>query len=93
MAKNLQAKLPPSDSLRIYDINAESVKKFVSETKATSGGAAVQIASGVRDAAEDSVSLTKSSLLVLSTAPAINMMSLFQTNDLSWGPRLGCAFS
>jgi ornithine cyclodeaminase/alanine dehydrogenase-like protein (mu-crystallin family) len=58
MAKNLQAKLPPSDTLRIYDINAESVNKFASEAKASSGGAVVQIASSVHEAAEDSVSFS-----------------------------------
>ncbi|EHL02544.1 putative 3-hydroxyisobutyrate dehydrogenase, mitochondrial [Glarea lozoyensis 74030] len=54
MAKNLQAKLPPSDTLRIYDINTESVNQFASEAKASSGGAAVQVASNVHEAAEDS---------------------------------------
>jgi ornithine cyclodeaminase/alanine dehydrogenase-like protein (mu-crystallin family) len=57
MAKNLQAKLPPSDTLRIYDINTESVNRFASEVKASSGGAAVQVASNVHEAAENSVSI------------------------------------
>jgi hypothetical protein len=89
MAKNLQAKLPPSDTLRIYDINTESVKKFASEAKASSGGAAVQIASNVHEAAENSVSYVSS----IPACSSFNMMSLFQTNDLSWGPRFGCTFS
>jgi ornithine cyclodeaminase/alanine dehydrogenase-like protein (mu-crystallin family) len=55
MARNLQAKLPSSDTLRVYDINPQSVEKFVSETKALSVGAEVQIAGSVREAAEDSV--------------------------------------
>lgn len=55
MARNLQAKLPASDTLRIYDINSESVKKFAQETKGLGNGAAVTVASTVRDAAEDSV--------------------------------------
>ncbi|CAG8949208.1 hypothetical protein HYFRA_00004831 [Hymenoscyphus fraxineus] len=54
MARNLQAKLPSSDTLRVYDINPEAVNKFANETKALSGGAAVEIASSVRMAAEDS---------------------------------------
>jgi hypothetical protein len=54
MARNLQLKLPASDSLRIYDINVQTLERFVSETKASSG-ASVQIADTVRDAAENSV--------------------------------------
>ncbi|KAF4632269.1 hypothetical protein G7Y89_g5857 [Cudoniella acicularis] len=54
MARNLQAKLPSSDTLRIYDINSASVERFANETKALSSGAAVQIAASVREAAENS---------------------------------------
>jgi len=54
MARNLQAKLPSSDTLRVFDINSESIKKFASETKALGNGAAVEIAVDARDAAEDS---------------------------------------
>lgn len=57
MAKNLQKKLPSTDTLRIYDINTESVNKFVAETKAVGGGATVDIASSIREASENSVSL------------------------------------
>ncbi len=56
MARNLQAKLPSSDTVRVYDINPDSVQRFVNETKALSSGAAVQVAGSVREAAEDSVS-------------------------------------
>lgn len=54
MARNLQAKLAASDTLRIYDINTELVQKFAQETKGLGNGAAVTIAKDVRDAAEDS---------------------------------------
>jgi 3-hydroxyisobutyrate dehydrogenase len=57
MARNLQAKLSPTDTLRIYDVNSEVVQRFADETKALSNGAAVQVAAHVREAAEDSVSL------------------------------------
>jgi hypothetical protein len=56
MARNLQSKLPSSDTLRVFDINAESTQKFAEETKALGSGAAVTIADSVREAAEDSVS-------------------------------------
>lgn len=56
MARNLQAKLPSSDTLRVFDINTESIHKFVNETKALGSGAAVTIAANAREAAEDSVS-------------------------------------
>ena len=59
MARNLQAKLPSSDTLRVYDINSDSVNRFASEVKAASGGAAVKIASTVHEAAEDSVSASR----------------------------------
>jgi 3-hydroxyisobutyrate dehydrogenase len=65
MARNLQAKLPSSDTLRIYDINPDSTKRFADETKALSSGAAVEVASNVREAAEDSVGCPKHSLLCL----------------------------
>jgi len=58
MAKNLQAKLPSSDTLRIYDINTDSVNRFAQEIKALGNGASVTVADGVRDAAEDSVCST-----------------------------------
>jgi hypothetical protein len=57
MARNLQAKLPSSDTIRVFDINADSVQKFANETKALGSGAAVKIAVSAREAAEDAVSL------------------------------------
>jgi len=54
MAKNLQAKLPSSDILRIYDTNPESTTKFISETKASGNGATVQATASVIEATEDS---------------------------------------
>lgn len=54
MAKNLQAKLPSTDTIRIHDINKGATKKFAEEIQASSGGATVQIAASVREAAEDS---------------------------------------
>jgi hypothetical protein len=68
MARNLQANLPSSDTLRIFDINAASVERFANETKGLSKGAAVEIATNSRDAAENSVSISHSHSL-LSAAP------------------------
>ena len=57
MAKNLQAKLPPTDSIRIYDINKAAAEKLAGEMRASaSGGAAVEIADSVNHAARDAVS-------------------------------------
>lgn len=56
MARNLQAKLPSADTLRVYDINTEAVERFTKDTKALGTGAAVEAASSVREAAENSVS-------------------------------------
>ncbi|POS88225.1 hypothetical protein EPUL_000129, partial [Erysiphe pulchra] len=54
MAKNLQSNLSTSDSLNIYDINCNSVKKFIDETKDSKAGASVNQASSVFEAAENS---------------------------------------
>ena len=57
MAKNLQAKLPPSDTIRLFDINKEAMEKLSGEMKSTqAGGAAVEMANTVVDAARDAVS-------------------------------------
>jgi 3-hydroxyisobutyrate dehydrogenase len=77
MARNLQAKLPSSDTVRVFDINAESTQKFAEETKALGSGAAVTIAASVREAAEDSVSFPDL-FLSYGLLPRIPyMMSLF----------------
>ena len=77
MARNLQAKLPSSDTIRVYDINVDSMKRFVDETKALSSGAAVEIASSVREAAEDSVSFPQSYYCVALLRVSHYVMSLF----------------
>lgn len=55
MARNLQTKLPTSDTMKVYDINPEKVERFANDTKALTSGATVEAVSTVRDAAEDSV--------------------------------------
>ncbi|KAI1656758.1 putative 3-hydroxyisobutyrate dehydrogenase G6G8.5 [Daldinia decipiens] len=55
MAKNLQAKLPPSDSVKLFDINGDAVKRLAEEMwTSQTGGAAVELAHDVNDAAKDS---------------------------------------
>lgn len=56
MARNLQAKLPTSDTMKVYDINPEMVERFANDTKALTSGASVEAVSSVKDAAEHSVS-------------------------------------
>jgi len=54
MARNLQAKLSPSDTIRLYDINRDATQRLAQEMKASAGGGAiVQIAEGVADAAKN----------------------------------------
>jgi len=56
MAKNLQAKLAPSDSIRIFDINQSSVRRLAEDMKTSqTGGAVVITAETAKDAAQDSV--------------------------------------
>jgi ornithine cyclodeaminase/alanine dehydrogenase-like protein (mu-crystallin family) len=73
MARNLQAKLPSSDTLRIYDINPDSIERFANETKALGSGAAVQVAATVREAAEDSVSFP----MVILVEPTLHAFPCF----------------
>ncbi|KAF3024159.1 hypothetical protein E8E14_008254 [Neopestalotiopsis sp. 37M] len=55
MAKNLQAKLPPSDTIRLFDLNKDAVEQLAQTMMASpAGGAKVQIAESVYDAAKHS---------------------------------------
>lgn len=69
MAKNLQAKLPSSDTLRVYDINPDSTRRFTDEISSLGTGAAVKSASSAREAAEDSVCATILSFQDLCVTP------------------------
>ncbi|KAI1401185.1 putative 3-hydroxyisobutyrate dehydrogenase G6G8.5 [Hypoxylon fuscum] len=54
MAKNLQSKLPPSDSVRLFDINHGATNRLAAEMRSSqSGGAAVEVAHDVNDAAKE----------------------------------------
>lgn len=56
MAKNLQAKLLPTDSLSLFDINREAVQRLAGEMEtASSEGASVAMASSAADASQDAV--------------------------------------
>ncbi len=56
MARNLQSKLAPSDTIRVYDINKAAAEKLVEEMKAQqAGGAAAQVARNAGDAAREAV--------------------------------------
>jgi 3-hydroxyisobutyrate dehydrogenase len=56
MARNLQAKLSPSDTLRLFDINKDAMEKLAQEMMASkAGGAAVQLADTAVDAARETV--------------------------------------
>lgn len=58
MAKNLQAKLPPGDSLRIFDINREAAQRLAGEMAASqAGGASVELADSAADASKEAVSV------------------------------------
>lgn len=56
MARNLQSKLAPSDTIRVYDINKAAAEKLVDEMKTQqAGGAAAQVARNAGDAAREAV--------------------------------------
>lgn len=56
MAKNLQSKLPPSDSVRLFDINKDAMRQLSEEMRESqAGGAAVYLAESANDAAKEAV--------------------------------------
>nr|CDP31349.1 Putative mitochondrial precursor of 3-hydroxyisobutyrate dehydrogenase [Podospora anserina S mat+] len=56
MARNLQSKLPPGDTIRLYDINRSAAEKLVEEMKTQqAGGAAPEVSTSVSDAAKEAV--------------------------------------
>ena len=56
MARNLQAKLPPSDTIRVFDINKAAAEKLVHAMKTQqAGGAVAEAADSAGDAARDAV--------------------------------------
>ena len=58
MVKNLQKKMPTTDTIRVFDINKAATEKLVAEVHSSMpGGAVVKVASSPFEAAKDSVSL------------------------------------
>lgn len=56
MARNLQSKLSPSDTVRLYDINREAAEKLAQAMRAQpAGGAAVRLAESAADAVKEAV--------------------------------------
>ncbi|KAK3943330.1 3-hydroxyisobutyrate dehydrogenase [Diplogelasinospora grovesii] len=54
MARNLQAKLSPSDTVRLFDINKAAMQKLAEEMKTQqAGGAAVQLSQTAEEASKD----------------------------------------
>lgn len=71
MAKNLQAKLSPKDSLSLFDINREAVQKLADEMgSAQAGGASVALAPSAADASKDAVRITLSFNSLASSCPS-----------------------
>ncbi|RYO73907.1 hypothetical protein DL764_011039 [Monosporascus ibericus] len=54
MAKNLQSKLPPSDSIQLFDINRDAMRRLSDEMQESqAGGAAVHMAESANEAAKE----------------------------------------
>jgi len=76
MARNLQSKLTPSDTVRLYDINKDAMEKLAQEMRANkTGGAAVRLSETAADAAKDAVCSQPLFYPLASTCH--NMMILF----------------
>lgn len=91
MAKNLQAKLSPKDSVSLFDINSEAVRKLAGEMAAAeTAGASVELASSAADASKDAVRTTPFvMILFFSTSPPANDEQNCSIYDLSWGQLAG----
>ncbi|KAK3378676.1 3-hydroxyisobutyrate dehydrogenase-like protein [Lasiosphaeria ovina] len=59
MARNLRAKLPSSDTLRLYDINRSVAEKLAHETSTAQGplGAATEVSSSAHEAAREATTV------------------------------------
>ncbi|KAK4223780.1 NAD binding domain of 6-phosphogluconate dehydrogenase-domain-containing protein [Podospora fimiseda] len=54
MARNLQSKLAPTDTIRLFDINTKAAKKLAQEVKSQkAGGAVTEVSASVIDAARE----------------------------------------
>jgi len=86
MAKNLQAKLGPTDSIRIYDINKAAADKLAGEVHAASagaGGASVEVVQSVGDAALNAVR----AIPILSACLSVYLSVLFSAISISTAHR------
>lgn len=71
MARNLQSKLSPSDTVRLFDINTDAMEKLAQEMRASkAGGATVRIAETAADAAREAVRFSNTLFRIL-TLPSI----------------------
>lgn len=83
MAKNLQAKLPPTDNLSLFDINREAVERLAGEIEsASTEGASVALAPSVADASKDAVRIGHLSLAPSSSADLHMMRNIFKLHSL-----------
>lgn len=93
MARNLQSKLPPSDTVRIYDINRGAAEKLAQEMSAQqAGGASVQVVDSAADASREAVRGTRP--LLLHPFPK-SFYDEFVPNSMSFsklGPAFCCGF-
>lgn len=61
MAKNLQSKLSPSDSISLFDVNKDAMHRLAEDMRTSqAGGAVVKLAEDVADAGKDAVRLSSS---------------------------------
>lgn len=79
MAKNLRAKIEESDTLIVYDVNADATKKLQEEA------GNVEVAQSVREVAEKAVRQFNS---ILKHSAIVKMNPNCSIYDLSWQLRL-----
>ena len=96
MARNLQAKLSPKDSVRLFDVNKGAMEKLAAEMNAQqAGGATVELAESAADASKDAVCDDAPPIASpLSIYPPFLSLPYMMSNlcsiyDLSWGQLAG----
>ncbi|OJI96672.1 hypothetical protein ASPVEDRAFT_36076 [Aspergillus versicolor CBS 583.65] len=70
MAKNLHAKIPPTDTLLIRDVNEESTKRFLQEASETAKGAGANVSTRPKvEAADSARDLAERSNVIITSLP------------------------
>jgi len=86
MARNLQAKLPPTDNIRLFDINTAAAERLAQEMTAQAGGARAHVSESAASASQHAVCYLFPLLFYTAQTPKVSMMSLSKNDISKLGP-------